>query len=127
MQATDIRQHLIDRLIGLNKKNKYLLSAETTNVDWGNLKVDIQQNLDKLKKSAKVYEILAYIMMAVTGVLALIKLFSDNGGPDLNKGSLFIFLTVSIMFSAFSQRLQVERLEKQILLLDILENTDEQK
>jgi len=71
-------------------------------VDWANLKVNIQQNLDKLKKTAKVHEILAYILMAITGVLVSIKLISDKGGLDLNKGSLLILLTVSNMFSAFS-------------------------
>lgn len=126
METLIIRQELIDRLVQLNKKNKFLLSADTSNVDWSNLKLDIQENLDKLKKGAKIYEILAYILMTITGVVALIKLFSDNG-PDLNKGALLIFLTVSNMFSAFSQRIRVERLEKQILLLDILEKMNVEK
>ena len=127
MQTLDIRQDLIKRLIGLNKRHKHLLSADTTHVDWSNVKVDIQQSLHKLKKSAKVYEIIAYIMMAFIAVIASIKLFGISTGPDLNKGAFFIFLTVTNTFSAFSQRLRVERLEKQILLLDILENIDNAK
>ena len=122
MQTIDIRQDLVQRLISLNKKHKYLLSVDTTRVDWSNLKVDIQNNLNSLKKSAKVYEILAYILLGITAVIAFIKVFGDNNtGPDLNKGALFIFLTVTNTFSAFSYKLRVERLEKQILLLDLLE------
>lgn len=121
METLNIRQELINRLVQLNKKNRFLLSADASHLDRSNLKNDIQQNLDKLKKGAKAYEILAYILMPITAIVSLIKLFSDNGGPDLNKGALLIFLTVSSMFSAFSQRIRVERLEKQILLLDILE------
>lgn len=127
METLIIRQELINRLVQLNRKNKFLLSTDTSSVDWSNLKLDIQQNLRKLKKAAKVYEILAYVLMTITGVVALIKLFSVNGGPDLNKGALLIFLTVSNMFSAFSQRIRVERLEKQILLLDILEKMNVEK
>ena len=127
MQPIDIRQDLVQRLISLNKKHKYLLSVETTQVDW-NLKVDIQNNLNSLKKSAKVFKILAYILLGITAVIAFIKVFGHNTGPDLNKGALFIFLTVTNTFSAFSYKLRVERLEKQILLLDLLEkmnNTNE--
>lgn len=122
MQTINIRRDLVQRLISLNKKHKYLLSVDTNQVDWSNLKVDIQNNLKSLKKSAKVYEILAYILLGITAVIAFIKLFGDNNtGPDLNKGALFIFLTVTNTFSAFSYKLRLERLEKQILLLDLLE------
>lgn len=94
METLIIRQKLIDRLVQNNKKNKFLLSADTSNVDWSNLKLEIQQNLDKLKKGAKTYEILSYILMAITGVIALIKLFTDSG-PDLNKGAFCFFSTNS--------------------------------
>lgn len=127
METLNIRQDLINRLVKLNKKNKFLISANTTNVNLTNLKVGIQQNLNKIKKGAKAFEILAYICMTIIAVVAFIKVFSDNGGPDLNKGALFIFLTASFTFSAFSQKLRVERLEQQIFLLNILEKMDSNK
>lgn len=125
MKTIHIKKELVDRIVSLNKKQKFQLSADIDKVDWNTLKVEIQKDVDKIKKSAKVYEILAYSMMAIVAIGIIIKLFGINDGPDLNKGALFIFLTVTSMFSAFSQRLRIERLEKQVLLLDMLEMVDD--
>lgn len=127
METSTMRQDLIDRLVTLNKKNKFLISANTTNMNWTNLKVGIQQSLNKIKKDAKASEILAYICMTITAVEAFIKTFNENIGPDMNKGALFILITVSFMFSAFSQKIRVERLEQQTFLLHILEKMDANK
>jgi hypothetical protein len=67
---------------------------------------------------------LAYTCFVITAAVSLIKLFGENIGPDLNKGALFIFLTVSNMFTAFAQKIRMEKLEKQIMLLDILQKLD---
>jgi hypothetical protein len=124
MQQLVLKQELIEKLIRIEGKSSSLLKAATTNADWINIKNDKEQSLTKLKKSAKVFEILAYTCFVITAAVSLIKLFGENIGPDLNKGALFIFLTVSNMFTAFAQKIRMEKLEKQIMLLDILQKLD---
>ena len=124
MQTLSIRQDLISRLIQLNKKNKFLLPDDTSNVDWASVKTSFQDNLSKLKYGVRIFEILAYILLAITAVMSFIKVMGETTWPDLNKGALLILLTVTNAFTAFTQKIRIERLEKQILLLDILEKMD---
>ena len=124
MQVVDIRQDLIGRLVKLNKKNAVLISADSINIRLKNLKLEIQENLDKLKSSTKIFEILAYFLLTITGIFSFIKVLDLSSWPDLNKGALLILLTVTNAFTAFTQKLRIEKLEKQILLLEILEQID---
>lgn len=127
MQTLDIRQDLINRLIKLNKKVMFLLPSDTASVNWTSLKLDIQENLNKLKSTTKILGITAYILMTITGVISFMKVLGEGSWPDLNKGALLILFTVTNTLTAFTQKLRIERLEKQILILDILEKVDDQK
>jgi len=127
MQTLDIRQDLITRLIKLNNKITFLLQSDTVNVNWTSLKFDIQENINKLKSTTKILEITSYLLLTITGVISIMKVLGEGSWPDLNKGALLILLTVTNTITAFSQKLRIERLEKQILLLDILEKMDDQK
>lgn len=126
MQTVTIKQDLIDKLVKLSKRTKISFATDT-NANWTNLKIDIQQQLSKLKRNVKAYDTIVYIMMAVTLIITFIKVVGDNIGPNLNQGWLFFFLTVSNMFTAFSLKLRIEKLEKQVLLLEILEKLDDRK
>ena len=124
MQTLKIRQDLISRLIKLDNKNGFLNPSETVNLDWTSLKTDIQNNAGRLKSITKIYEVIALILLTVVGVVSFMKVLDLGTWPDLNKGSLLILLTVTNTLTAFSQKIKIERLEKQILLLDILEKID---
>lgn len=121
MSTENIRQDIIDRLAMINKKNKFAIAGEMNEAGWSNLKLNLQQKLDKKKNFLKPAEIIAYICMFITGVLAFIKLAYATVNFDLNKGALLIFITIANTFSYFSRRIQVEKLENQILLLDLLQ------
>jgi hypothetical protein len=129
METTNIRQKLIEELIALDKKNQFEIAGNSSNVDWTNLKADIQKRLKKSRKNAKSYKILAYILMAVVALMALYKMLisGSNGEPNLNKYPVTIFFTIISMYAAFSHRAKVESLEKQNMLLSILETMDVQQ
>jgi len=124
MQTLEIRQDLISRLIKLDKNYMFLRPAETVNLNWTNLKTGIQKNVNRLKSSTKVYEIVSFFLLTVVGIISFMKVLDLGSWPDLNKGALLILLTVTNSMIAFSQRIKIQRLEKQILLLDILERID---
>ena len=44
--------------------------------------------------------------------------------PDLNKAAILILLTFSFVVLAFGQKIRTERLGKQLLVIEILENVD---
>ena len=124
MQTLDIRKDLVDQLRKLNKGKELLPIAEIQNSDWASLKIETQQNLDKLKSSSKIYEIIAYVLLTITGVISFMKVLDLGNTPDLNKGALLILLTVTNAIVAFSQKIRIVKLEKQFLLIDILGKMD---
>lgn len=127
MLTSELRQEIIDKLIQLDPKKEFSISNEMIDGNWKNLKAAIHHNLDKLKSSTKMYLILAYILLAITGIFSAIKVFDSSSWPDLNKGALIILFTVTNSIVAFRQKLSIERMEKQILLLDILVRIEEKK
>ena len=124
MQILDIRQDLISQLKKLNKKKEFSSIAEFKNLNWRDLKIEIQKNLNKLKSTSRIYDILAYVLLTITGVISFLKVLDLGNMPDLNKGALLILLTVTNAVMAFSQKIRIGRLEKQFLLIDILEKID---
>jgi len=124
MQTLDLKGDLIKQLIELNKNKEFISNADFQNINWKSLKSEIQQNLDKLKSTSKIYDVAAYILLTITGVISFLKVLDVVNMPDLNKGALLILLTVTNATVAFSQKIKISRLEKQFLLIDILEKID---
>jgi hypothetical protein len=124
MQLLSLKQELIEKLVSIEGKKSRMLKASITNAEWVKIKTEKEHNLAKMKKYARFSVILASTCFAITAAITLVKIFSETIGPDLNKGALFLFLTVSNMFTAFAQKIRIEKLEKQILILDILQKLE---
>ncbi len=124
MRTSDIRKDLIGQLKELNMEKAFLPDTALHNINWASLKIESQQNLDKLKSSSKIYQILAYILLTITGVISFLKVLDLGNTPDLNKAALLILLTVTNALVAYRQRIKIERLEKQFLLIGMLEKVD---
>ncbi len=121
MQELDLKQVIIHKLISLNKKGEITFSAESANENLEIIKIELQGNLDKLEKTSKIYEIAAYILLAILLIVSFIKVLDISKWPDLNKAGLLILFTATTSLHAFHQKNKVERLKMQIMLLDILE------
>ena len=121
MQELNFKQVVIHKLISLNKKGEITFSTESVNENLEIIKIEVQGNLDKLKKTSKLYEITAYILLAVLLIVSFIKVLDISKWPDLNKAGFLILFTATTSLNAFHQKNKVERLKMQLMLLDILE------
>lgn len=124
MQTANIKEYLIFELRKLNRDKENLLMVEIKNENWTSLKLEVQQNLNRLKRSSKVYVVVAYVLLAITGVVSFMKVLDIPNTPDLNKGALLVMLTVTNAIVAFSQKIRIGQLEKQLLLIHILDLAD---
>jgi hypothetical protein len=121
MEMPAIRQHLVNKLIELGGIS---LPADAANINLAKLKSGVQEDLNRQRSTTKMFEILAYILLSLTGIFALIRLLDLASWPDMNKGALFIFLTATYSLAVFPRKAKVKKLEEQMLLLDLLENID---
>ena len=124
MNTSILRQDLTSQLNKLRKNKGTLPYNDFRYADWKDLKVKVRGSLSNLKLGVKLYEFLAYILLAITGIISLIKVFEFSFAPDLNKAALLIFLTLTFTISAFAQKIRIERLEKQLLIIETLEKID---
>ncbi|MEO7046669.1 MAG: hypothetical protein ABI091_15295 [Ferruginibacter sp.] len=124
MQLLNIRHDLITQLKELDTKKRFASVADFQGANWKDLKTEAQKNLNNLRTTSKIYDVLAYILLTVLGVISFLKVTGLSNSPDLNKGALLIFLTVTNTTVAFAQKRRLDRLEKQILVIDILEKID---
>ncbi len=126
MPTLSIRTELLTQLHELNKRNKFLPTTDFRNLDVHGFKMEIQKKLAHLKSISRIYNVIAFILLAVTGVTSFMKVLELNTTMDLNKGALLIFLTVTSAIVAFGQQLRIAQLEKQFILIEILEKADSQ-
>lgn len=127
MHTSAIKQDLIQQLNTLNEQKQFLADSDMEKLDWAKSTIESQKNLDRLKSAARINEILLYALLAITGVMALLRVFDFGYQPDLNKGALFIFLAVSNAGVALRQKIKIARLEKQFLLINLLGKLDTHK
>lgn len=121
MEMPAIRQHLVNKLIELGAIS---LPADAANLNWAKLKSSAQEDHKRQRATAKMFEILAYVLLSITGIFSLIRLLDLAVWPDMNKGALFIFLTATYSLAVFPRKAKVKKLEEQMLLLDLLVNID---
>lgn len=117
-----MRQNLVQRLIRLDEK--LVAASQPGRVDWTAVKNDLMVKIKKLRTSAAAMQVTAAVSFAFVFMLSAAKVIGDTAWPDLNKGALLIFLTLCYICSAFIQKMRLERLEQQLLLIDLLQAID---
>ncbi|HVX25875.1 MAG TPA: hypothetical protein VHB70_06015 [Parafilimonas sp.] len=120
MQLEELKQSLISEFKNLNDNKILKRNDDLTDNLWLDIKIKEQHTLNKIKASSKAFKIIAYVLSAITGFVALLKFFGNYSWIDLNKASLLILLTVTNAVTAFSTSMQLTKLEKKVLILDIL-------
>jgi hypothetical protein len=120
MQLEELRLNLISEFKNLNGSKQSERMDEVAHNVWIDMKLAEQQKLNKLKASAKAFKIIAYVLVAITGLIALLKVFGNYSWIDLNKASLLILLTITNTVTALSTSMRLTKLEKEVMILDIL-------
>jgi hypothetical protein len=120
MQLEELRLNLISEFKNLNGSKQSERMDEVAHNVWIDMKLTEQQKLNKLKASAKAFQIIAYVLVAITGLIALLKVFGNYSWIDLNKASLLILLTITNTVTALSTSMRLTKLEKEVMILDIL-------
>ncbi len=122
MTTIALRQHLLEKLITLDKSYAILRTAPAGEVKRIRKELDLKQK--KAKTNLLIFEVLAAVFVTILLVFILLRIFGIYERLDFNKGVLFILFTISNLVSAFLQYRRFAQLEKQALLLALLEEVD---
>ncbi len=120
--TTALRQQLIDRLIALDQSYTVLTTAPAGEVKKKREVLEAKQK--KAKTNLVVFEVLAAVFVTLLLVFIMLHIFGIYERLDFNKGVLFILFTISNLVSAFLRYRHFVQLEKQTMLLALLEEVE---
>lgn len=126
MPSSNFKQELFDQLLKLDNKNACLCSPKincptnVSNAHLPTLKTNIIKTIATLKKSLNILKPCTYVLMTIIMIFALTRIFFNNG-IDLNKVAMCTLSAFNISTFYFIQKLKLKDLEKQVLIIEVLE------